>query len=96
MTETDAAFKVRENRVRRALDRQGFKLLKSRARDPRDLTFGGYMVVDHQFGGAVAGGHGNAGRGYSMGLEDVERWVDNEPKPVGNVVPPARASESAR
>jgi hypothetical protein len=26
-------------------------------------------------GGAVAGGDGNAGRGYSLDLNDVERWA---------------------
>ena len=64
----DQDEKVRENRVRRALDRQGYRLLKSRARDPLALTYGGYMIVDHEVGGAVAGGQGNAGRGYDMSL----------------------------
>ncbi len=76
MAETDAAFKVRENRVRRALDRQGYRLVKSRARDPRAVTFGGYMVVDPENNGAVAGG---TGYGYGLALEDVERWAGTPP-----------------
>ena len=70
--------KVLENRLRRMLNRQGYRLVKSHARDPRDLTFGGYMILDHAVGGAVAGGQGNAGRGYSLDLNDVERWATEE------------------
>jgi hypothetical protein len=66
--------KVRENRLRRALDRQGYRLLKSRARDPRDLSYGGYQIVDHQRGGVVAGS-GNANRGYALDLDAVEQWT---------------------
>lgn len=66
--------KVRENRLRRALDRQGYRLMKSRARDPRDLTYGGYQIVDHEVGG-VAAGWGNANRGYALDLDGVEDWV---------------------
>jgi hypothetical protein len=45
-----------------------------RARDPRDLTHGGYQIVDAQRNFLVAG-HGNAGRGYALDLEDVEAWI---------------------
>jgi hypothetical protein len=69
--------KVRENRLRRALDRQGYRLLKSRARDPRDLTYGGYQIVDIEVGGVVAG-WGNANRGYSLDLDSVEEWTNRE------------------
>ena len=68
-------YKVLEDRLRRMLDRQGYRLVKSRARDPRALTYGGYIIVDHQVGGAVAGGDGNAGRGYGLDLATVERWA---------------------
>jgi hypothetical protein len=37
--------------------------MKSRARDPYDITFGGYQIVNIRTNG-LAGGHGNAGRGY--------------------------------
>jgi hypothetical protein len=65
--------KTRENRLRRALDRQGYRLLKSRARDPQSLTYGGYQIIDLQHGGVVAGS-GNVDRGYALDLDDVERW----------------------
>ncbi|VTZ27242.1 conserved hypothetical protein [Methylocella tundrae] len=45
--------KVRENRLRRAADRQGYRLVKSRSRDPRAVDFGRYALVDAQTGGAV-------------------------------------------
>lgn len=39
-------FKTYENLLRRAAARQGYKLSKSRARDPRAVDFGTYMLVD--------------------------------------------------
>jgi hypothetical protein len=66
--------KVREARLRRQLDRMGYTLQKSRARDDRDITFGGYHIVDTQTGGLVAG-WGNANRGYAFDLADVEWWI---------------------
>ena len=51
--------------------------MKSRARDPRDLSFGGYKIVDHQIGGVVAG-WGNPNRGYAMDLDEVEDWTKRE------------------
>lgn len=65
---------MRENRLRRAADRQGYRLIKSRARDPRDLTYGGYQLVNIETGGVDAG-FGNAGRGYAFDLDEVEAWL---------------------
>ena len=39
------AHKVRENRLRRAAERQGLRLVKSRRRDPRAVGLGTYMLV---------------------------------------------------
>jgi len=71
--------KVRENLLRRMADRQGYKLLKSRARDPRDLTFGGYQLINLQTGGCDFG-WGNANRGYAAPLDDIETWLTSEDK----------------
>ena len=71
--------KVRENRLRRMADRQGYRLLKSRARDPRDITFGGYKFVDLEAGGCVFG-FGNANRGYAASLDEIETWLTSEDK----------------
>jgi hypothetical protein len=38
-----AAEKARENRARRAAERQGFTLVKSRVRDPLALAYGWYI-----------------------------------------------------
>jgi hypothetical protein len=37
--------KVRENRARRAAERQGVRLVKSRRRDPRALDYGRYWFA---------------------------------------------------
>lgn len=66
--------KAHENRIRRAADRQGLRLEKSRARDPRSLTYGGYQLVDLETGGVVFG-YGNAGRGYAADLGEVEEYL---------------------
>jgi hypothetical protein len=47
---TDNAAKVRENRLRRAADRQSLMLVKSRRRDPRAEDFGLYVLVDDSAG----------------------------------------------
>ena len=44
---------MRENRLRRAADRQGLRLLKSRSRDPRAIDYGLFALVDVRHGGAV-------------------------------------------
>ena len=66
--------KTTENRLRRKLDRMGYTLQKSRARDPDGLTYGGYQIVNKETGGVDAG-WGNADRGYAFSLRDVEEWI---------------------
>jgi hypothetical protein len=48
----DQTEKVRENRIRRAAERQGLALSKSRRRDPRALDYGVYRLRDGR-GGVV-------------------------------------------
>lgn len=69
--------KVLENRLRRQVDRMGYRLVKSRARDSRDITYGGFQIVDLRTGGVVAG-HTAIGRGYGLTLDDVKEWVEEE------------------
>lgn len=69
--------KVQENRVRRMADRQGYRLMRSRARDPRDLTYGGYQLINLESGGCDFG-WGNAGRGYAASLEDIEAYLTDD------------------
>jgi hypothetical protein len=66
-----------EARLRATLRRRGYRLIKSRRRDPVALDFGGYMIVDSQGGFAVEGGGGNTTfrNGYDLSLYDVQAWV---------------------
>ena len=41
----DMAEKVRENRLRRAVARQGYRLVKIRRRDPRAIDYGKFLIV---------------------------------------------------
>src|SRR2546421_13095647 len=64
-----------ENRLRLAAQREGLRLEKSRARDPHDLTFGGYMLVNIERNEIAYGVAGHTRRGYTFGLEDVEAYL---------------------
>ncbi len=48
-------FKVLENRLRRAADRQGLRLAKSHRRDPRAADYGQYWLMDDK-NWPIAGG----------------------------------------
>jgi hypothetical protein len=69
--------KVAENKVRRAAERQGLLLQKSRRRDPRAIDYGGYMLVDQEKNFAVFGAHPNA---YSASLEEVADFLKSPKK----------------
>ena len=71
--------KVREARVRRMIDRQGYLLEKSRRRDPRAVGYGHYRIVDPTTNTVVAG----AGRaGYAMSLDEAEAWATEDRRPL--------------
>jgi hypothetical protein len=70
---TDKQRKVLENRLRRAADRQGMRLEKSRLRDPRAIGYGTFMLSDATTHAAVYAG--DAERGYGLGLADVARYL---------------------
>jgi hypothetical protein len=72
MSDTD---KIRENRLRRAAQRQGLMLAKSRRRDPRASDYGTYMLVDAQTNTLIAWG---LPPGYGMSLDDVEDALRGE------------------
>jgi len=61
--------KIRENRLRRAAQRQGLTLAKSRRRDPRATDYGTYMLTDTSTNTVVA--HGGQS-GYGLSLDEVE------------------------
>ncbi|MFI0484908.1 hypothetical protein [Actinomadura sp. 9N215] len=63
------AAKVRENRLRRMAERQGYRLRKSRRRDVRAVDYGLYWIVDPS-NNTFATGHDTG-----MDLDDVEQWL---------------------
>ena len=69
------ADKVRENRLRRAAQRQGLHLTKSRYRDPRALGYGEYGLIDPRRNAWVVGARPYA---YSMSLDDVEAYLTTD------------------
>ena len=62
--------KQREDRARRALARQGFRLCKSRRRNCSAIDYGGYLICDLYTNGVVAGGSY-----FCLTLDDVEMWA---------------------
>jgi hypothetical protein len=70
---TDQQRKVLENRLRRAADRQGMRLEKSRLRDPRAIGYGTFMLTDAATDTVVYAG--DAQLGYGLGLDDVARYL---------------------
>jgi hypothetical protein len=61
--------KVRENRLRRAAQRQGLVLEKSRSRDPRAIDYGTYQLRD-EAGKVVA--KGTTRSAFGLSLDQVE------------------------
>lgn len=70
--------KTREVRLRRAALRQDMILSRSRARDPRDTTFGTYQLTDHQ--GVVVHAKPDSPRGFGLALEEVEEILSRGPR----------------
>ncbi|HYQ35622.1 MAG TPA: hypothetical protein VER10_07100 [Mycobacterium sp.] len=71
---TDVEYKVLENRLRRAADRQGLQLQKSRQRDPNGLLYGTYQLVDIDTNGIVLA-NWTLQRGYGVDLADVAEYL---------------------
>lgn len=66
---SDIEFKVLENRLRRAADRQGYQLVKSRRRDPRAVDYGRYWLIELNTRGATLGGE------WGTTLDDVAEYL---------------------
>jgi hypothetical protein len=65
----------RENRLRRTARRMGLRLEKSRARDPHDVTFGGYMLIYIERNAIAYCAAGDKGHDYSLTLDGVEAYL---------------------
>lgn len=64
------ANKNLEKKLRRALNKAGYTLRKSRARINPD-NLGGYMIVDMHINAVVAGSR------YELNIGDVQTWVQD-------------------
>lgn len=61
------AISKQEDRVRRAAAKQGLRLRKSRARNPRTIHYGTYGLAD--FNNNLV--HGDHNTGFGLSLEDI-------------------------
>ena len=64
----DMAYKVRENRLRRAARRQGLMLQKFRGRDGRALNHCTYQLIDPFTNAMIWGSQ----QGYGLSLDEIE------------------------
>lgn len=72
----DTTEKARELRLRRAAQRQGFAVARSRCRIPEAADFGMYAIADAHTNTWAAG---IGPTGHSMTIDDVERWLTDVP-----------------
>ena len=68
--------KIQENRIRRRLDRLGYKLVKSTAKDPSVPGYDLYQVINLSSGGCDFGYEGFNGA-PSATLDEVEEWLND-------------------
>jgi hypothetical protein len=66
--------KVRENRLRRTAERQGFALAKSRRRDPRAIDYGEMWLMSLASGTPERSN--DAWVGPFRNVDEVEEWLD--------------------
>lgn len=72
----DLEAKVLENKLRRMADRRGYRLTKSRSRDPGAVDFGLYALVDVQTDKPV--NPAIAGRwACSWTLDEVQSYLES-------------------
>jgi hypothetical protein len=65
----NVSAKVRENRLRRMAARQGFRLVKSRRRDPFAIGYGKYRI---ETGDGVEATGFDSPMGWGLTLDEVE------------------------
>ena len=74
---SEREYRTYETRCRRAAQRQGLRLEKSRRRDPRAYDYGTYQLVDPSTNTLVAY---ELEDGYGLGLDDIARALNEDPK----------------
>lgn len=76
MTDTDPqGEKVRENRLRRAAARQGYRLVKSRRRDSRAIDYGVYWIAREEAPGGDWRSRTLVSSEQGMNLDEVETFL---------------------
>lgn len=75
---SDTELRVLENRLRRAAQRQGLWLVKSRRRDPRAVDYGRFNLLDPRTHFPVTNVADPLGTGYPLDLHDVEQFLFGE------------------
>ena len=84
MDSNTRALRTRETRLRRAAQRQGLTLTKSRRRDPRALDYGLYFLAldgSHEWRSRPA-----VDQGQGMTLDEVETYLRGDPAPATDEV----------
>ena len=66
--------KSRENTLRRKLDRMGYRLQRSRRKDPDAIDYVCYWIVDAETN-VVIFGQGALGRPTAT-LDEIEQWIE--------------------
>jgi len=61
--------KVTEQQIRRLAHRKGYRLMKFRGRDPEQMSFGRYRIVDSELNAVVAG------EPFGFNEEQVNDWL---------------------
>jgi hypothetical protein len=72
--------KVLENRLRRMAERRGYRIEKSRRRDPMAVDFGGYQLIDAFKNTVVLGCRQHE---YDATLQEIESFL-NDPRNLGH------------
>lgn len=64
------ADKIRENRVRRIAARRGYRLVKSRRRDPQAIDYGSFWLIRADMNLTVVGDM------YGVSLDVIEAYLE--------------------
>ena len=71
----DMTHKTYENRVRRMAERQGYRLEKSRRRDPLARGYGLYVIIEAERRLPVTHEDGPGDTIHTLTLEEAEKWL---------------------
>lgn len=73
------SMKSREQTARRKAKRQGYRLAKSRRRDPQALDHGLWGIFDPDLNVPVTPAHPVTGGPFYLTLAEAEAWLETQP-----------------